>query len=142
MNNQQAFTPQYVRNLIEANNGHINQNVINVIRQVNNNNTLNDIITAHPWLLTILAPNFANNGQMPYIVELNLGGLPGLPLRYKVLLKPELRGPTEEGAGLRKTKRQKKTKENKWIIHVKTFAKTHKIPYNIALQQAKASYHS
>jgi hypothetical protein len=44
-----------------------------------------------------------------------------------------------QGDGL-KRHTKKHYNANKWILHAKAYAKKHKVPYNIALKEAKTSY--
>lgn len=158
------FTPWYLNNLLEANNNVVNAKVINHIRDLYPNETFRDILLFRaPWARDMLInrgadqsmayfnatnPTFLYQGPEPNDLNqyLYFDDTPGeRPEEPDITFRDDeyINRPSgPSGSGLRKTKKTKKTKENKWIIHVKTFAKTHKIPYNIALQQAKASYHS
>ena len=48
-------------------------------------------------------------------------------------------GPNDDGAG-GVGAGLKNSSANKWISHVKAYAKKHRVPYNIALKEAKKSY--
>lgn len=150
------FTEWYLNNLLEANNNVVNARVINHIRDLFPNTPFREIMMVNPWAVRMLNqrgarqsmayfnainPTFLYQGPEPndlngYIFNDEIPDErpeePDNTFRDdEYMNRPS--GPS--GSGLKK-------KQNKWIIHVKTFAKKHKIPYNIALQQAKTSYRS
>jgi len=149
------FTPWYLNNLLQANNYNVNAKVINHIRDLFPNKSFERIMRENEWANRILRDNNANQsmayfnamnptflyqGPAPndlnhYIFHHNIPDeTPAEPInRFRddeYMDKPS--GPI--GNGL------KKSKTNKWINHVKKYSKKHKVPYNIAIKEAKATY--
>ena len=162
--NNEPFTHAWVLNLIQANGGQINANVIASIMRRFPNMSLRDIIQAHRWLIPLIRPN-PNN--VPLAVRNQMGITPdgagkrrddeiyeeedvthGLRPYYKgpmVRLEdiPYIRrpsGPEDDGAGGVGSGIRKSHSKNKWISHVKAYAAKHNVPYHIALKEAAHTY--